>query len=208
MRSLVTSALLAAIFTCSLAAAAERPNLLEALEAQRLLAQQSPTVSVLNDLGNLMVLAGLSNEAESTYRRVLIIDAGNVPAQFNLGLLLQYRGDADAARNLFLEVISIQPIHAWAHYQLGALHEAAGARAEAIDSYARALAIDPELYFPDVNPQIVTNTLVTESLIEAASLRRPSALAPMSFVQPRKITQLLLSLPSAPVDDQPDDQQP
>ncbi len=202
----MTSALLAGVFVCGLSAAAETPNLSEALEAQRVLAQQNPTAAVLNDLGNLLVLAGNTNEAESTYRRVLSMDAYNVAAQFNLGLLKQYRGEADVARDLFLRVISLQPNNAWAHYQLGALHEAAGARDQAIDSYARALAIDPELYFPDVNPQIVSNALVTESLIEAASLRQPSALAPMSFAQPREITQLLLSLPLAPADGDPDDQ--
>jgi tetratricopeptide (TPR) repeat protein len=198
MPSRVVAVLLAGIFACGMASAADAPNLLEALETQRSLADENPTPAILNDLGNLLVLAGYANEAESTYQRVLVIDAYNVAAQFNLGLLMQYRGEAVTARTLFEEVVGREPTNAWAHYQLGALHEAAGERSKAIESYARALALDPELYFPDVNPQIVSNALLTESILEAANLRRPTNLAPMSFAQPREITQLLLSLPTIP----------
>jgi tetratricopeptide (TPR) repeat protein len=198
MRSYVGSALLVGLLTTSLVTATDAPNLLEVLESQRALAEENPTPEILNDLANLLVLSGHSNEAESTYRRVLQIDAYNVAAQFNLGLLMQYRGEKEMARELFLEVVEREPTNAWAYYQLGVLHEDAGERAKAIEQYALALAIDPELYFPDVNPQIVNNMLVTESLLEAANLRKPSNLAPMNFARPREITQLLLSLPAIP----------
>jgi tetratricopeptide (TPR) repeat protein len=206
MRSRIAAALLMTLSLGALSTAADRPNLLEALEGQRALAEQAPTPAILNDLGNLLVLAGQRNEAESTYRRVLSMEPYNVAAQFNLGLLMQYRGETDVARELFLQVVTTDPNNAWGHYQLGVLHEAADERDLAIQSYARALAIDPELYFPDVNPQIITNELVTESLLEAANLRQPSDLAPMNFAQPREITQLLLSLPSAPANSTTDDQ--
>jgi tetratricopeptide (TPR) repeat protein len=198
MRSYIAGALLISLSTAGLAIAADPPNLAEVLESQRALAQENPTPAILNDLGNLLVLAGHGNEAESTYRRVLQMDAHNAAAQFNLGLLMQYRGEKEMARELFLEVVGREPTNAWAYYQLGVLHEEAGERSKAIEKYAMALAIDPELYFPDVNPQIVNNLLVTESLLQAANLRKPTNLAPMNFARPREITQLLLSLPAIP----------
>ena len=175
---------------------AEPPNLAQALEAQQLLAADSPTPEVLTDLGNLLVMAGRVSEAESTYRRVMSMDPSHAGAPFNLGLVMQYRGESDIAFDLYQQVIALDSTHAWAHYQTGAIHEAAARRQEAIEAYARALALDPQLYFADVNPQIVNNELVTEALLQAAKLRQPSLLAPMSFSRPREITRLLLSLPA------------
>ena len=189
---------LVSLFT-ALPAPAAAPNLADAIEQHRRLAQESPTAGVLNDLANLLVLAGHHDEAESIYRRVLSMDPANVEAQFNFGLLLQSIGRLAAAADLYASVIERQPRHAWAHYQLGAVHETNDLRSEAIAAYATALALDPELYFADVNPQVVSNRLLTESLLEAARLRESRSMAPMQYARPREITEMLLSLPS-PVD--------
>jgi tetratricopeptide (TPR) repeat protein len=177
------------------ASAAPPPNLAEALEAQRRLADETPTAAVLNDLGNLLFLSGRHFEAESVYQRVLTLDARHSEARFNLGLLLQNRGDLASAGEIFEDLVEQYPNNAWAHYQLGVVREAEEDKKEAIASYARALALDPELYFPDVNPQVVSNQLLTQSLLAAADLRRPSGLVPLSYARPRAITELLLSLP-------------
>ena len=58
-------------------------NLADAIEEHRRLVAETPTPGVLNDLANLLVLAGNVAEAESTYRHVLSIDAANIEAQFN-----------------------------------------------------------------------------------------------------------------------------
>ena len=188
---------LALVAGAALAQPAEPPNLAEALAAQRALADESPTAPVLTDLGNLLVLADRAVEAEATYRRAMAADPYHADAPFNLGLMMQYRGETETARELYFEVVELDDRHAWAHYQLGTILEDESRRQEAIAAYARALAIDPELYFPDVNPQIVDNALVTEALLEAARLRQPTQLAPMSFSRPREITRLLLSLPQS-----------
>ena len=192
---------LISLFT-ALPAPAAPPNLADAIEQHRHLAEESPTEGVLNDLANLLVLAGNHGEAESMYRRVLSMDPANTEAQFNLGLLLQSTGRLEEAGELYLSVIDRQPRHAWAHYQLGAVHEARNQRSEAIAAYAAALALDPELYFADVNPQVVSNRLLTESLLEAAHLRNSRSMAPMQYARPREITEMLLSLP-LPDDDTP-----
>lgn len=196
VRTVAALTLAWALVALPVAAAAQ--NLAEAIEEHRRLALESPTPGVLNDLANLLVLAGDRGEAESTYRRVLSMDAANSEAQFNLGLLLQSRGHLDEAEELYAAVVARLPEHSWAFYQLGAIYESRDMRGEAIEAYARALALDPELYFADVNPQVVTNQLLTEALLEAARLRQSRALAPMQYSRPRQITEMLLSLPPAP----------
>lgn len=171
------------------------PNLAEAIASQQRLVEESPTPGALNDLGNLLVLAGRYDEAETHYRRALSVDPAGTRARFNLGLLLQTRGETEEARQLYDAVLELEPRHAWAHYQLGALFERQNDERRAVASYGRALALDPELYFADVNPQVVANRLLTEAILEAARLRRSPNLAPMQYAQPREITELLLSLP-------------
>jgi tetratricopeptide (TPR) repeat protein len=171
----------------------------KAITEHRRLADEAPSPGVLNDLANLLVLEGRRDEAESIYRRVLGTDPGNNEAAFNLGLLLQNRGEDEEAETLFLSVVDRQPRHPWALYQLGAIYEGRGERRDAVQSYSKALAIDPELYFADVNPQVVTNGLLTESLLEAARRRGSARMAPMQYSRPREITQMLLSLPAPAV---------
>ena len=195
MARILTSALVLVCALTPAVAAAETPNLTQAIEEHRRLALQSPTPGVLNDLANLLVLVAQRTEAESIYQRVLSIDPQNVEAQFNLGLLLQSRGRLDEAQALYQQVVALEPQHSWAHYQLGSIHESRDDRRHAIASYATALALDPELYFSDVNPQVVSNALLTESILEAARLRESRSLAPMQYSRPRKITEMLLSLP-------------
>ena len=191
-----TLAVLTVLFLSAGIAASGPQNLTDAIDEHRRLAAESSAPGVLNDLANLLVLAGHTIEAESIYRRVLEVDATNGEAQFNLGLLLQNQGHIDEAEQLFLAVLELHPRHEWALYQLGAVHEARGERNKAIEAYAKALALDPELYFADVNPQVVTNGLLTEALLEAARLRDATSMAPMKYARPREITEMLLSLPT------------
>ncbi|MDX1645192.1 MAG: Wzy polymerase domain-containing protein [Thermoanaerobaculia bacterium] len=172
------------------------PNLAAAIASQQAIVEASPTAASINDLANLMVLAGRFDEAERLYRRALSFDEEVTRTRFNLGLLLQSRGRSDEALELYQTVLATEPEHAWAHYQTGAIHEQRSHSSRAVESYARAFALDPQLYFADVNPQVVANQLLTEAILEAARLRRRSNLAPMQYAQPREITELLLSLPS------------
>lgn len=171
------------------------PNLPEAIASQRRIVESSPTAASLNDLANLMVLAGSLDEAERLYRRALSFETDNLRARFNLGLLLQHQGRFQEALELYQGVLALEPRHAWAHYQIGAIFEHRSQSSRAVEAYARAFALDPQLYFTDVNPQVVWNGLLTEAVLEAAKLRGQPNLAPMQYAQPREITELLLSLP-------------
>jgi hypothetical protein len=191
----------AALVAAALAATAP-PNLDHALEVQRHLATEHPQdPAVFNDLGNLLVLARRTAEAEAAYRKAVELDPQRVSALFNLGLLLQQRGERREALREFEQVVQIQPEHAWAHYQIGAIHESRNDTSKAIAEYARAFSLDPQLAFPEVNPHIVDNKLVTQAMLRAYrddSFGTPQA--PTLYEDPRRIASLLVPSPQQPAD--------
>lgn len=181
------------------AAAAVPPNIQAALERQQRLAAERPQdAAVLNDLGNLLVMAGEPSEAEAAYRRAVEVDPHRLSAQYNLGLLLLQRGKTGEARQLFEKVIEIEPRHAWAHYQLGALLERKGDRSRAVREYAQAFRLDPQLAFREVNPQIVENGMVTESLLLAYRRQSSASAAPPIYDERSRIRELLVQEPGQP----------
>jgi hypothetical protein len=95
-------------------------------------------------------------------------------------------------------VLEIQPEHAWAHYQAGALYEARGQESKAVDEYARALALDPQLAFPEVNPHVVENKLLTQAMLRAYQKDYGVPQAPSIYEDPHRIANLLVPPPQAP----------
>jgi len=181
------------------AAAAVPPNLQAALERQQRLAAERPRdAAVFNDLGNLMVMAGEPSEAEAAYRHAVEIDPHRLSALYNLGLLLVQGGKTGDARQLFEKVIEIEPRHAWAHYQLGALLERKSDRSRAVREYAQAFRLDPQLAFREVNPQIVENGMVTESLLLAYRRQSSAGAAPPIYDERSRIRELLVQEPGQP----------
>lgn len=179
--------------TAMTAAAAVPPNLGKALEAQRrMVAERPQDAAAFNDLGNLLMLAGQLDPAEAAYRHAVELDPRRASAQFNLALLLQQRGKTGEARKLYEKVLELEPRHAWAHYQLGVLAERRGDKSRAIHEYAQAFQLDPQLAFRQVNPQIVDNGLVTESLLQAYRRTSDSGGAPAIYDEPSRIRDLMV----------------
>jgi len=173
-------------------------NLEKALTAQRQLAAEHPgDAMVFNDLGNLLVLSGRVSEAEEAYRRSLEIDPNRSTARFNLGLLLQQLGRNREALGEYQKVVKQDPSQAWAHYQIGTLYEAWHQEERAIKAYAQAFSIDPQLAFPEVNPHVIDNGLVTEALLRANRKPQGGVLAPKAYEDPGRIADLLV--PRVPV---------
>ena len=181
------------------AAAAVPPNIQAALERQQRLAAERPRdAAVLNDLGNLLIMAGEPSEAEAAYRHAVEVDPHRLSALYNLGLLLLQEGKAGEARQLFEKVLEIEPRYAWAHYQIGAVLERKGDRSRAVREYAQAFRLDPQLAFREVNPQIVENGLVTESLLLAYRRQTSAAAAPPIYDERSRIRELLVQEPGQP----------
>jgi tetratricopeptide (TPR) repeat protein len=173
--------------------AAVPSNLSKALDVQRRLAQERPQdAAVFNDLGNLLQMAGNAAEAEEAYRRALELDPERPSARFNLALLLQQRGELRAALRQYRQVVEQQPRHAWAHFQIGTVLEAWGHDESAIAAYADAFRLDPQLAFPEVNPQVIDSALVTQAMLRAYRTTEPEMLPPPIYEQPNRIAELLV----------------
>jgi hypothetical protein len=196
----ISLACVVALVVAALAAAP--PNLGHALEAQkRLVAQRPNDPAVINDLGNLFLLAHQPEEAEQAYRKAVALDPKRASALFNLGLLLQQRGQPKQALDFYRQVVDAQPEHAWAHYQIGALYEAGGQTARAVDEYARAFSLDPQLAFREVNPQIVDNKLVTQAMLQAYRQGYGAPQVPAVYEDAHRIADLLVPSPQTATPD-------
>jgi hypothetical protein len=179
------------------ALAATPPNLGHALEAQKRLAAEHPQdAAVFNDLGNLLLLAHQPDDAQQAYRQAVSLDPKRVSALFNLGLLSQQRNEPRQALDYYRQVIELQPEHAWAHYQAGTLYEAGRQESKAVTEYARAFSLDPQLAFPEVNPHIVDNKLVTQSMLKAYREGYAGTQAPAVYEDPHRIADLLVPPPA------------
>ena len=190
-------AVLVAVAAITAKAAVPTSNLAKTLEAQRRLAAERPQdPAVYNDLGNLLVLASRAEEAEAAYRKAIELDPNKASSQFNLGLLLQQRGELREASKLYEGAIKAEPGHAWAHYQLGTIQETWGQESRAIGSYAQAFALDPQLAFPEVNPHIIENKLVTQAMMRAYKNDFVVPQVPKVYDDPARIASMLVPSPA------------
>ncbi|MFP3941039.1 MAG: tetratricopeptide repeat protein [Thermoanaerobaculia bacterium] len=191
--SLTAAACAAAVLVALAAVAAAPPNLGDALQAQRALAGENPNdPQVLNDLGNLLLLAGEPEEAETAYRRALEIAPEMPSARYNLGLLLYQAERPKEALAQFKVVAEVEPDNAWALYQIGAAHDLLGAESKAVAFYARAFRLDPQLVFPEVNPHVIDNRHVTGAMLRAYRDLPLAGQAPKSYEQPGRIVNLMV----------------
>ncbi len=189
-----TLAVLSLLVVATLApVVAAPPGLTYALRAQRALAQERPgDPQILNDLGNLLVLAGEFTEGEEVYRQALDLDPQFVDAHYNLALLMHQKGRRARAMRELRKVLKLEPDHSWSIYQMGTLHAEAGDRKRAVRHYARAFSLDSRLTLSSVNPHILDNELATQALLMTHSSSPAAKLAPRMYEHPGRITELLI----------------
>lgn len=161
-------------------------------EQRRLVAADPGNSSLWNDLGSLLLLANERVDAEVAYRTAVAVGAKNPSAHYNLALLLLHRGDQATALKHLESVLELAPLHARAHYKIGAIHEAEGHKEAAITSYAIAFQLDPDLVSPRTNPDVIQNGLVLQALLrrEKSGLQVPSL--PTLYDDAGRIIQLLV----------------
>jgi tetratricopeptide (TPR) repeat protein len=171
-----------------------------AVQAQLdLVASEPGNAAAQNDLGNLYVANGQLDEAAAAFAKAIALDPRQAVPRFNLALLELKRGKKLAALQQLDEVIERDPTHAWAYYQRGAIYESWGFRSRAIKAYAKAFALDRRLSFPEINPAVVENRLLAESLLEANAEPELSLQVPPRYEDPARIVALLLDLPTRQV---------
>jgi serine/threonine-protein kinase len=95
-------------------------------------------------LGRLQNIAGRRDDAITSFRRALQVDADDDGAARQLATALASRGDVDAAIEAGRAAIAIRP-RAWPnHYALGFIYYNAGRYAEAIAELRRVTELEPE----------------------------------------------------------------
>lgn len=196
--SLTAVVLLVAATTTGAPPRHNRPNIHQALDRQQQLVAEDPyNARAQNDLGNLLILAGDVDGAEQAYQSGLELDPLNTGIYFNYGVMLQQLGRNREALAIYRQLLDIDPGHAWAHYQLGALHAERRQRRNAIEHFARAFALDPQLSFAEVNPHVIENPWLSESLLSAHRYRNVSGVAaPRQYDDPEQIAQWMLEAES------------
>ena len=198
---LVLLAILVVAACLAAGAALPPPNLERTLAAQLALVEREPTAERYNDLGNLYVLAGRVEAARDAYEEALGLDPELVSGHFNLALLLQQQRENRQALRHLREVVERQPDHARAWFQIGFLHEAAGAEGPAVRAYARAYLLDPRLSFADENPQVLDSELTTRALLATQEELAATVEAPRTYEEPRRIAGMLLPAPPPAAED-------
>jgi hypothetical protein len=202
-RPIAASGLVLVLVGGLVALAASSENLDEAIRQQQARVAQRPAdAGSLNDLGNLLVLAGDLAAAEDAYRRAIAVAPDLVSSHYNLALLLlQADRQKEALKNLHT-ALELDPQHAWSHYQMGTIMADRRNRNQALRHYTEAFRLDRSLTSPKVNPHIVENRLATEALLTIHAEEPAATHAPRSYEDPGHIADLLLpaepSLEAAP----------
>jgi tetratricopeptide (TPR) repeat protein len=118
-----------------------------------------------NLLGAMLVEKGFPKDAEREFERAVDANDDYYPAWYNLGLVRASRGDEVGARRAFRETVSLKPGHANALFQLGLVEEKRQHRDKAIELYAKAFTINPQLMDVRTNPRILDTQLVDLALL-------------------------------------------
>ena len=195
MRPTFTALILATLLGSGAASALDRPrHLNDAIRSQKRIASARPDdAGVLNDLGNLLTLAGHLEEAEEAYRRALTIVPDDSTTHYNLALLLRLDGRPRQAVRELERAVTLDPDDAWGHYQLGVLLEEKDKTTKAARHFARAFVLDPSLTEFETNPQLLDSHLTTRAMMMAYEERVARAeMAPRQYAQPKRITRLLV----------------
>ncbi|HVR38064.1 MAG TPA: tetratricopeptide repeat protein [Thermoanaerobaculia bacterium] len=128
----------------------------DALAAMREAVRLDPNESRYHfSVGNLLYQLGQKEAAIESYRRAVELDKTNLRAFYNLGAVLFEAGrDSEAlgAYKVALEPIekafakneTVEPIHAQAYANLGAIYIRQKQWPLAVDAYAKSLRLDPE----------------------------------------------------------------
>ena len=164
---------------------------LEAAIARQLdrVAEDPGNASAYNDLGNLLALAGSTEEARDAYGRALGIDPDHQSAHYNLGLLLLEHGPLNEALEHFEKSIALDPLSAWSHFQRGEVLRRRGSSDAAERAYIRSFEIDPNLASPTNNPQVIGNPLTATALLKARADRIPNQVERL-YEEPQRIAAL------------------
>ena len=114
-----------------------------AAACERVLQLVPDHIEALRRLGDLALLAGDFDAAETRYARILELDASDVRAMTKLGVVRMRSGRADEAMRLFRQAVEREPKNAEALLYLAGALASRGRPAEALPYFERALDAGP-----------------------------------------------------------------
>jgi TPR repeat protein len=107
-------------------------------------------------------------------RVTLKLKSNNARAYLQLGIMLMAKQDGHAAAITLMEAIMLDPELTHAHYSLGSVQYSLGNRTAAIQSYRRALELQPN--FPDARYRLALVLKLANRHREAAQLMEEAAI--------------------------------
>ncbi|WP_162599875.1 tetratricopeptide repeat protein [Nocardioides solisilvae] len=113
-------------------------------DGSSLSAAEQKEVDTLVSRSQAQIGAEEYDDARATLDELLELDPGNAYGHYNLGLLEQQTGDADAATAAYDRALEVYPEFAAALYNRGVIAET-GDVETAVDYFERAVASDPEM---------------------------------------------------------------
>ncbi len=116
-----------------------------------------PTPDDMNDFGVLLGRKYYLKDAEAFIKAATAQDKTNTDYWLNLGTVRLQRNKLSSALVAYEKALDLDPNRGLTHYNIGVVHDYMRNYDEAVDSFARALALDPSLGDPKVNPLAVNN---------------------------------------------------
>jgi tetratricopeptide (TPR) repeat protein len=83
-------------------------------------------------------------EAEQGYSQIMEVQPEHPDALYGLSVIMQRKGECQAAENLLKSLVQVQPNHTKAWFSLGVLHQIQGQLSEAEKAYQQALNLQPQ----------------------------------------------------------------
>jgi tetratricopeptide (TPR) repeat protein len=130
------------------------------VEQERRVDAQPDSADLRNDFGNLLAERRFAEDAQRQYETALELDRSHFLAAYNLGLFWETEGKPSRAMRAYRKSIARKPGFPHSHFRLGRLYERRGWNRAAVEEYAKALRLDPQMRNPRVNPLIVDTRLL------------------------------------------------
>jgi tetratricopeptide (TPR) repeat protein len=115
------------------------------------------TPAQVNDFAAYLAKRGMVKVALEFQEYATKVGPNEPTLWLNYGTMQRTAGNLGGAASAFKKALDLNPNHAMAHYNLGAVYDADKKYDEAIEEYRRALTLDPDLADPRKNPQVVNN---------------------------------------------------
>jgi len=170
--ALCSTLLVLSTLVCSSLQAGDEPlslklkdRALEGLEERLIQDPRNP--GLLTDYATSLFKSGRIAEAQATYESSLAIAPNSLITLYNLALLHLELGHNEVAGRHLRHSLDLDPTFARAHYAMGSFYVNKNKHRRAVEHFATAFTLDPQLRDPEHNPEILFNRLLSWALMKS-----------------------------------------